>query len=319
MIYYLYKYTHKVSGKGYIGATNNIEKRHKKHATGSSGALAFNRAIIKYTIDAFDFCVLAILDNIDEAARMEQAAIKVFGTLSPDGYNLAGGAPYTKYNGPLSEETRTKMSVARTGRITSEETRKKLSISLRSSPKAQEQRKELHATRIGQKNSPETRAKMSIACKGKKKPPRSAEYRANISAAHKGKPRSPETIKKMSEGNKGRIPWNKGKKGQKAWNNNLSWSEEIRQKISISLKGRTAWNKGIPCSEETKQKLSEAKKGKKNPHSGIPCSDETRSKMSKAQKGRVFTPEWCSKISESKKRYYAAKRAEAEETTHVTE
>ena len=249
---------------------------------------------------------------------MEQAAIKAFGTLSPDGYNLAGGAPYTKYNGPLSEETCQKMSVARTGRTTSDETRKKLSASLRSSQKAQKQLETLHIARIGKTNSPETRAKMSIACKGKKKPPRSLEYRANISASHKGKPRSAETIRKMSEGMKGNIPWNKGKKGQKAWNKNLSWSDKIRQKISTSLKGREAWNKGIPCKEETRKKLSIANSGRKNPHEGRPCSPETRVKMSKAQKGRVFTPEWCAKISEAKKRYYAAKRA-AEEETNVTE
>ena len=63
-----------------------------------------------------------------------------------------------------------------------------------------------------------------------------------------------ETKKKRSDSmkgkNKGKIPWNKGKKT----------TEETLLKMSASLKGKPAWNKGKTVSEETRKKLSEAAK-----------------------------------------------------------
>ena len=74
----------------------------------------------------------------------------------------------------------------------------------------------------------------------------------------------------MSEGGKGRIPWNKGKKGlQTAWNkgkkvSNPHWlgrkhTDESRHKISEGGKGRIPWNKGKQTSEEVCRKISNAK------------------------------------------------------------
>ena len=63
--------------------------------------------------------------------------------------------------------------------------------------------------------------------------PWSNEMKRKISEAKTGKPLSEETKAKM----RGRIPWNKGKRGL-----------------------QTPWNKGIPRSEETKRKVSETKK-----------------------------------------------------------
>jgi len=47
-----------------------------------------------------------------------------------------------------------------------------------------------------------------------------------------------------------RIPWNKGKK----------WPEEVKAKISKTMRGRKAHNLGQKQSEETKRKISEAMK-----------------------------------------------------------
>ena len=67
----------------------------------------------------------------------------------------------------------------------------------------------------------------------------------------------------MSEANKGKTPWNKGKK----------FSEEAKRKMSIAKKGKnrgkTPWNKGIPCSTEAKQKMSNAIKGRHLFNNGI--------------------------------------------------
>ena len=71
----------------------------------------------------------------------------------------------------------------------------------------------------------------------------------------------PEDIKrKISESLKGRAPWNKGKVGlmPPSWHKGKRWSEEVRLKISRARKGQPTWNKGIPCSKEVKRKMSEA-------------------------------------------------------------
>jgi hypothetical protein len=94
---------------------------------------------------------------------------------------------------------------------------------------------------------------------------------------------------------KGRIPWNKGLRGDPrslegsragvatrrlndnyhAWNKGIPMAEEQKQKmrdtkhtpehcenISKATCGRTAHNKGVPMSEEQKQKMRKAKQGK---------------------------------------------------------
>jgi len=80
--------------------------------------------------------------------------------------------------------------------------------------------------------SDEAKMKRSIALKGKK---HTAEHRANNSAAQKGK-----------------VPWNKGKKGlQVAWNKGLTGAQ-------------VAWNKGVKQSEQHKlnNSLSHVGQGK---------------------------------------------------------
>lgn len=82
---------------------------------------------------------------------------------------------------------------------------------------------------------------------------------------------------------KGRIVWNKGKRGlQSAWNKGLPperqsnfgrhWSEEIKEKIRLS-------NLGQKRSEETKKKISIANQNR---------SEETRRKLSLAHKGKTY-------------------------------
>jgi len=159
MTFYLYQYTHRVSGLSYIGSTNNLERRRKQHAKRTSGAERFNRAVEKYGINAFDFRVLAYLDNATEAARIEQAAIRAFGTLSPNGFNLNGGAPYTQYNGPPCPETRQKMTAA-----------------LHASPKFWENVRELN-------NNPEIKRRRAEYNAS----PKAQEHRAKLAAASKGK------------------------------------------------------------------------------------------------------------------------------------
>ena len=98
-----------------------------------------------------------------------------------------------------------------------------------------------------------------------------------------------ETRRKISQSQKGRVPWNKGKKG-------ITLSEETRQKISKSLKGRilseetrqkiSKSHKGLKHTESTKNKLSIIKKGQVSPRKGITLSEETIQKISQSKKGK---------------------------------
>lgn len=109
-IYTLYQYVHRENGKRYIGVTSNPAKRARAHAKCRSNAIAFNSAVKKYGIEAFDYTALAIFGDVNIANYHEQAAILKFRTLSPDGYNLMAGAPYTNYRGQLSTESIEKLA-----------------------------------------------------------------------------------------------------------------------------------------------------------------------------------------------------------------
>lgn len=78
---------------------------------------------------------------------------------------------------------------------------------------------------------------------------------------NKGIPNSYEQRKAHSLKMTGRISPRKGIKTNKpAWNRGIPLTEDVKKKLSESLKGRKVWNKGIECREETKKKLSIANK-----------------------------------------------------------
>lgn len=71
------------------------------------------------------------------------------------------------------------------------------------------------------------------------------------------------------------------------------WVEEIRERMRGNRygKGATAWNKGRHWSEEVKQRISESLKGKQvgkaNPFYGKHHTEETKRKISLANKGHI--------------------------------
>lgn len=91
---------------------------------------------------------------------------------------------------PVSDETRAKMSVSLKGKRVSYETRAKISASKQNI--SDETRAKLAKASTGRIISDETRAKMSAS--GKNRPPASAETRAKLSAAAKSKTYNKKTI-----------------------------------------------------------------------------------------------------------------------------
>ena len=84
----------------------------------------------------------------------------------------------------------------------------------------------------------------------------------------------------------------------------VSVSEEVRQKISATLKKKYAQGmvhpfKGKKHTEEARRKISDKVKGEKHPFYGKKRNPETLQKMSEKQKGRVLTEERKLKISEA--------------------
>lgn len=103
--------------------------------------------------------------------------------------------------------------------------------------------------------------------------------------------RTPETRKRISDAAKKRKPI----------------SEETRKKMSEKRKGRKAWNKGVKYTEEQKQNL-------KTWQPGRVVSEKTRAKLSKALKGRSFSEDWKKNLSKAWEQRKAKGLACTEET-----
>ena len=196
------------SNKRYYGITSYKRVEDRWQNGRGYNTQYFYRAINKYGWENFQHLVL--FDNLtkDEACLLEQCYIALYDTMNPKyGYNnTSGGEHYTH-----SEQTRKKLSIANTGKHPTEETKRKISNSLKG---------ENHIN-YGKHLSEETRNKIKIANTGNKL--------------------TEEQKRKMSESLKGRTSWNKGKK----------LTEEHKRKLSEAHKGKHNYStaKKIRCIE----------------------------------------------------------------------
>lgn len=90
-------------------------------------------------------------------------------------------------------------------RVVTEETKQKISDSLKGKARSNETKQKISTAHLGKTRSTEHRKSISTAKIGTK---RSEETKQNMRKKHK--PLSEETKRKMSESKKGRVPWNKG-------------------------------------------------------------------------------------------------------------
>ena len=186
MIGYIYLITDTTNNMKYVGQHHyHIEGQLDPNYHGSGHII---RQIYKKRPETLKEEYIKTCYSEEEMNSDEQYYIKLFKTLYPNGYNLTEGGD----GGILCEETRKKISESLKGKQFSEETRRKLSDANK-----------------GKTLSEEARKKMSDAKKGKPAP-------------NKGIPMSEEARKKMSDAKKGKPSPNKG----------IPMSEEQKKKLS---------------------------------------------------------------------------------------
>jgi group I intron endonuclease len=105
MRHFVYLTTNLINGKKYIGdhSTNNLNDGYL------GSGLILREAFRKYGKQNFSRKILEFFDTREQAHCQEEKYIKIYDTISPNGYNLSptGG---TKHGGFLSEETKKKIS-----------------------------------------------------------------------------------------------------------------------------------------------------------------------------------------------------------------
>ena len=203
----VYEIRNLINDKIYVGAhsTNNINDMYM-----GSGSL-IKKAIKKYGCENFIRTILCFCDNRDSMFKKEAEIVNNVFVVRDDTYNLIiGGGCGDRFGAISSDETRRKISISSKGRRMTEEAKRKLSI-----------------FNTGKKLNPEHCRKISEAQKGKPRPNKVLE----------------ETKRKISKAQKGRKK-----------------SDLERLHISIAQKKRQ------PISEETRRKLSESHKGLKYPN-----------------------------------------------------
>lgn len=134
MSQFIYKITHKDTGKSYIGQTNDVDRRWKEHTkiqnltsgnnANKSWSSYIRNAISKHGVERFTFEILTECDK-KEANDLEVQKIKEYHTLSPNGYNLLNGGLANGHH----QESRDKMSKSHTGKILTDVTKERMSKS----------------------------------------------------------------------------------------------------------------------------------------------------------------------------------------------
>lgn len=284
----IYKIT-SPSGKIYIGQALDIENRlyiaYKRKNCKSQKSI-YN-SLIKYGVENHKFEIIHIVKKYDNLSldKLEINYIKLFDTYkTKHGLNLTKGGNSGRL---ASEETKKRMSIANKGRVVSEETRQKLRKAQTGRKHTEEHRQKNRDVHLGDKNhfygkthTEEVRRKSS------------EWHKANQSGENHpffGKNHSDEAKEKMS----------KAKIGTKKSSEDIKRQSERVSGAGNPMYGSHRYGEENPMfgkrhSDETKKKIAESRKG-------IKASDEAKKNMSNAQKGRKHSEETKKKMSESRK------------------
>ena len=126
----VYKITNKITGKIYIGITNQgsgARYRHHWYESRIGEPSPIHRSMAKYGEDNFTLEIIDFAETYEELKEKEKFWIKKFNSTDRNiGYNLTEGGDGT-FGRTHSEETKEKIRQKALGRKISEETKKKMS------------------------------------------------------------------------------------------------------------------------------------------------------------------------------------------------
>lgn len=228
----LYRITNATNGKSYIGITSRpLSRRMIEHvvdARRNKGRSALHAAMRKYGAPAFSIEAIAQASDWESLNKMEIAAIELYATREPSGYNLSlGGGGLRGWRHSIA--AREKMSAANVGRTVSPEHLAKMNAArlakVRGVPLSVEHRAKIAAAHKGRTVSAATRAMLAAANLGKTASP---EARAKMAAAHRGRKQTPEHIEARSAPRRGKPHAHRGVKK----------TPEHIAKIAAALRGR---------------------------------------------------------------------------------
>ena len=202
-MYYVYTITNLLNYKIYVGQTRNPLNRwssHKCEVNKNRLRFPIHKAIAKYGIDSFQFCVIASAFTVEEIDKLEIYWIDQFDSRNNKmGYNLAiGGNSNSGWH--HTEESKRKISIGNIGILKphSKEWSEKISKIMTGRTQSQEHVGKRISTRIKNdnfKHSEKSKLKMSASHNGKSL---SEETKKKMSDVKLGKKKSEETKKRMS-------------------------------------------------------------------------------------------------------------------------
>lgn len=200
----IYEIRHRESGKVYVGSACHIRRRFCEHKSellrGIHHSKHLQRVWNRYGEESLDFKIIETVESESDLLIREQYWInKMKACDKRFGFNMA---PIAGRNTGVkhSEETKAKLRNFRLGFKLSDETKLKISESLKGRPSPMKGRTTPH----------EVRMKLSAANKGR---PLTAEHKAKTVSANKARVSSPEHLAKMHA-------------GQRKWWKNLSHDEK---------------------------------------------------------------------------------------------
>lgn len=212
MRYWVYIHTCKANGKRYVGITTKIKPEYRwgKNGEGYCQNKHFYSAILKHGWDNFEHEVFEV-DSKEEMYRKEVELISFYHSNDPEfGYNNSSGGEKSALGCKYSEEHKRHIAEAKKGKPAWNKGKKM----------SEEYCRIRSERRKGKLQSEETRKKISETLKKvQKKVHSDPEYRRKQSEAKKGKPQPRIKIKlqdgiiiEMSKQNLARNYINKGKK-----------------------------------------------------------------------------------------------------------
>lgn len=186
------------NGKEYVGISNNVERRWKKHCSKARSAPKFpvHLAIRKFGSEKVIVEILAV-GCMRDVAQKEIETIANRATLCPNGYNLALGGNLSPMR---SKVIAAKVSASKRGVFTP--AMRTAAENQRGCKRSEEVCKKLSISHKGQKPSRKALANLRKLARARRGVPLSFEVRQKISAKQKGRKISAEHCKHVCAANR---------------------------------------------------------------------------------------------------------------------